>query len=123
MVFVVSGFMAGMGGIIFTARNNANNGGNVDQSFLLLVIASAVIGGTSLFGGRGSVWSALTGALVLSSVQTGLDLWLTQVAASSSNQVLSSNVQYIEWIAEGAILLAAVLIDTFARRLATGRQT
>ena len=45
-------------------------GGNT----LMLAIAAAVIGGTSLFGGRGSVWSALLGMLVIQSIQTGLDL-------------------------------------------------
>ena len=41
---------------------------------LLNAIAAAVIGGTSLFGGRGTVWSALTGALVIGSIHNGLDL-------------------------------------------------
>jgi D-xylose transport system permease protein len=112
--FVLSGLMAGFGGVIYTARNNANNGGTVDQSFLLLVIASAVIGGTSLFGGRGSVWSALTGALVLSSVQTGLALTLTS----------TTNSQYIQYIVEGAILLGVAWLDSYARsRSAGARET
>lgn len=108
--FVLSGLMAGLGGVIYTARNNANNGGTVDQSFLLLVIASAVIGGTSLFGGRGSVWSALTGALVLSSVQTGLALTLTS----------TTNSQYFQYIVEGAILLGVAWLDTYARSRSAG---
>lgn len=103
--FVLSGLMGGLGGIIYTARNNANNGGTVDQSFLLLVIASAVIGGTSLFGGRGSAWAPLTGAVVLASVQTGLALTLTS----------TTNSQYFQYIVEGAILLAAVWLDTYAK--------
>jgi D-xylose transport system permease protein len=108
--FVLSGLMAGLGGAIYTARNNANNGGTVDQSFLLLVIASAVIGGTSLFGGRGSVWSALTGALVLSSVQTGMALTLTA----------TTNAQYFQYIVEGAILLGVAWLDTYARSRSAG---
>jgi D-xylose transport system permease protein len=108
--FVLAGLMAGLGGVIYTARNNANNGGTVDQSFLLLVIASAVIGGTSLFGGRGSVWSALTGALVLASVQTGMALTLTE----------TTNAQYFQYIVEGAILLGVAWLDTYARSRSAG---
>lgn len=112
--FVLAGLMAGLGGVIYTARNNANNGGTVDQSFLLLVIASAVIGGTSLFGGRGSVWSALTGALVLASVQTGMALTLTA----------TTDAQYFQYIVEGAILLGVAWLDTYARsRSAGSRET
>jgi D-xylose transport system permease protein len=111
--FVLAGLMAGLGGVVYTARNNANNGGTVDQSFLLLVIASAVIGGTSLFGGRGSVWSALTGALVLASVQTGMALTLTA----------TTNAQYFQYIVEGAILLGVAWLDTYARsRSASSRE-
>lgn len=108
--FALAGLMAGLGGVIYTARNNANNGGTVDQSFLLLVIASAVIGGTSLFGGRGSVWSALTGALVLASVQTGMALTLTS----------TTNAQYFQYIVEGGILLGVAWLDTYARSRSAG---
>jgi D-xylose transport system permease protein len=106
--FVLSGLMAGMVGVIFMARGNSASAGSVDQSFLLLCIASAVIGGTSLFGGRGSVWSALTGALILASVQTGMNLTLT-----------STNATYYQYIVEGAILLGAVWLDTYAKNKST----
>lgn len=65
-------------------------------------IAVAVIGGTSLFGGRGSVWNALVGALVIGSVENGMDL----LSAPSS----------VKYIVEGGILLLAVTIDTVTRR-------
>src|ERR671915_792002 len=73
-VFMISGFMAGVGGIILASRLRSvatNTGGG---NLLLLVIAAAVIGGTSLFGGTGRVVSALLGALVIASIQNGMDL-------------------------------------------------
>ena len=72
---------------------------------LLDAIAAAVIGGTSLFGGRGTVWSALTGALVIQSIGNGLAL--LSVAAD------------VKYMITGAVLLAAVTIDGVARQ---GRQ-
>ena len=65
---MISGLMAGFGGVIFAARLNSvdlNAGGG---TLLLDAISAAVIGGTSLFGGRGRVISALLGALVISTV-------------------------------------------------------
>jgi D-xylose transport system permease protein len=66
------------------------------------VIAAAVIGGTSLFGGRGTVWAALLGALVIGSVSNGLDL-IGQPAD-------------VKFIVQGAILLLAITIDSLSRR-------
>jgi D-xylose transport system permease protein len=103
--FVISGTMAGAGAVIIAARPYATSTGSVGSDFLLDVIAAAVIGGTSLFGGRGTVWSALLGALVLSTIVYGMGL--TLVAGSS-------NGTYYEYVVEGAILLIAVMIDTFA---------
>jgi D-xylose transport system permease protein len=65
-----------------------------------------VIGGTSLFGGRGSVWSAVTGSLVIVSISNGMDL----LALSSA----------IKFLITGGVLLAAVTIDAVARQ---GRQS
>ena len=107
--FIISGLLAGLTGIIFMARVNSANGGNPDQSFLLLCIASAVIGGTSLFGGRGSIWGALTGALMISSVQTGMGLTLAS----------NTNSEYYEYIVEAAILLGAVWLDTYGKSRST----
>ena len=76
---------------------------------LLLAIAGPVIAGTSLFGGRGTVWSALLGALVIGSISNGMDL----LALESS----------VKFIITGAVLLAAVIVDAIARnqRQAAGR--
>jgi D-xylose transport system permease protein len=102
IVFMISGAMAGLGGVIFASRLNSvdlNAGGG---TILLDAIAAAVIGGTSLFGGRGRVISALMGALVISTVANGIDL----LGYSSA----------IKYMVTGAILLAAVTLDTVSRR-------
>ena len=101
-VFMISGLMAGFGGVIFAARLNSvdlNAGGG---TLLLDAISAAVIGGTSLFGGRGRVISALMGALVISTVANGIDL----LGYSSA----------IKYMVTGLILLAAVTLDAVSRR-------
>jgi D-xylose transport system permease protein len=105
LVFMISGLMAGLGGVIFAARLNSvdlNAGGG---TLLLDAISAAVIGGTSLFGGRGRVISALMGALVISTVANGIDL----LGYSSA----------IKYMVTGLILLAAVTLDTVSRRRLT----
>ncbi len=101
-VFAISGGFAALGGMFFagqTASATLNAGGG---NTLMLAIAAAVIGGTSLFGGRGSVWSALLGMLVIQSIQTGLDL-------------LNMNTS-IQYMITGAVLLGAVVIDSVSRK-------
>jgi D-xylose transport system permease protein len=72
------------------------------SDLLLLAIAGPVVAGTSLFGGRGSVRTALLGAVVIGSISNGMDLL-----------ALQSSVQFI---VTGAVLLAAVVVDALARR-------
>ncbi len=109
VVFALAGLMAAVGGIIFVSRLTAASTQTGSGTFLLEAIAAAVIGGTSLFGGRGSAWSALLGALVIGSVSNGLDLM--------------AQPPEVKYMVEGAILLAAVTIDALARRsrMAAGR--
>jgi len=109
VVFATAGLMAAVGGIIFVSRLTAASTQTGGGTFLLEAIAAAVIGGTSLFGGRGSAWSALLGALVIGSVSNGLDLM--------------AQPPEVKYMVEGAILLAAVTIDALARRsrMAAGR--
>ena len=108
-VFTLAGTMAACGGILAASRLLAVNQSSGSGDVLLNAIASAVIGGTSLFGGRGSVWTAVTGALVIGSISNGMDL----LAYSSA----------IKFMVTGAVLLAAVTIDAVARqgRQAAGR--
>ena len=104
--FSIVGLMAATAGIVGASRYasvsfNAFAGGPL----LLEAIGAAVIGGTSLFGGRGSVWNAILGALVIGSLGNGLDLR----GASAADKFIFS----------GAILLLAVSIDAISRRNAT----
>jgi D-xylose transport system permease protein len=105
-VFTLSGTMAAIGGIIAASRLLAVNQSSGSGDVLLNAIAAAVIGGTSLFGGRGTVWAALTGALVIGSISNGMDL--LALAAS------------IKFMVTGGVLLAAVTVDAVARQ---GRQS
>jgi D-xylose transport system permease protein len=108
-VFAISSGMAAIGGIIFASRLNSVDLTAGGGTILLDAIAAAVIGGTSLFGGRGRVVSALLGALVISTIGNGLAL----IGSSAATQ----------YIVTGVILLAAVVLDTVSRRrlAASGR--
>ena len=98
--FAIVGLMAAIGGIFGASRYGS-------VSLLLEAIGAAVIGGTSLFGGRGSVWNAILGALVIGSLGNGLDL----SGASAADKLMVS----------GAILLLAVAIDALSRNSVGGR--
>jgi D-xylose transport system permease protein len=103
LVFMIAGMMSAIGGIVLAARLNSvdlNQGGG---TLLIDAIAAAVIGGTSLFGGRGEVRNALFGALVIKTIENGLDT--------------KGYSQGVIFIVTGGILLFAVTIDAIARRL------
>jgi D-xylose transport system permease protein len=91
-----------VGGLIQTSRLQSASLAIDPGPVTLEAIAAAVIGGTSLFGGRGTVWSALIGALVIGSVANGLDL--------------TGQPPYMKLIVEASILLLFVTIDALARR-------
>ncbi len=100
--FAIVGFMAAIGGIFGASRyGSVSYTAFAGGSLLLEAIGAAVIGGTSLFGGRGSVWNAILGALVIGSLGNGLDL----TGASAADKLMVS----------GAILLLAVAIDALSR--------
>jgi len=109
LVFALISAIAALAGIIEASRqfsaSNALGGGTLQ----LNAIAAAVIGGTSLFGGRGRVHQAVLGALVVGSVQNGLDL-LGEPAA-------------VKNIATGVILVVAVVLDALGRRRRLARGT
>ena len=108
-VFMLCSALAAFGGVLAASRllavNQQSGGGDV----LLNAIAAAVIGGTSLFGGRGSTYAALLGILVIGSISNGMDL----LGLESS----------VKFMITGAVLLAAVILDSLSRRgrRATGR--
>ena len=101
-VFVLCSSMAAVGGILAASRLLAAGHSSGGGETLLYAIAAAVIGGTSLFGGRGSTYSALLGILVIFSIANGMDL----LGLESS----------IKFMITGAVLLAAVILDAVARR-------
>ena len=109
MVFVLASSLAACGGILFASRLLAVNQSSGGSDLLLLAIAGPVIAGTSLFGGRGTVWAALLGGLVIGSITNGMDLL-----------ALPSSTKYM---VTGAVLLAAVVVDaaTRQRRQRAGR--
>jgi D-xylose transport system permease protein len=109
IVFMIASTMAAIGGIMAASRLLAVNQSSGAGDFLLLAIAAPVIAGTSLFGGRGSVWHALLGALVIQSISNGMDLLGLQTS--------------VKFMVTGAVLLAAVVVDAITRsqRQAAGR--
>jgi D-xylose transport system permease protein len=108
-VFMLASTIAAIAGVLAASRLLAVNQSSGSSDFLLNAIAATVIGGTSLFGGRGSAWSALLGALVIGSISNGMDL----LAFESS----------LKFMITAAVLLAAVTVDavTRQRREAVGR--
>jgi D-xylose transport system permease protein len=107
-VLGISGLLAGLAGIVSTSNLYATSANTGGSTLLLEAIAAAIIGGTSLFGGRGRIYQALLGTLVIASVHNGLGL--LGKPASTEN------------IATGSILVIAVSLDALnrRRRAATG---
>jgi D-xylose transport system permease protein len=101
-VYAIASTLAAAGGIMAASRLIAVNQSSGSGDVLINAIAGPVIAGTSLFGGRGSVWTALTGALVIGSISNGMDL----LGLQSS----------VKFMITGGVLLAAVTFDAIARR-------
>ena len=101
-IFALCSTFAAIGGVLAAGRlaavNQSSGGGDTN----LNAIAAAVIGGTSLFGGRGSAYSALLGIIVIQSISSGLSLLN-----------LDSSIRFM---VTGAVLLLAVTIDSLSRR-------
>jgi D-xylose transport system permease protein len=109
IAFSLCSGMAAVGGILAASRLLAVNQSSGGSNLLLEAIAAPVVAGTSLFGGRGNVWSALLGATVIGSISNGMNLL-----------ALEASVKYM---ITGGVLLAAVVVDALARsrRQAQGR--
>ncbi len=99
--FTLCSTLAAVGGIVFASYGTAVASA-IDPTLLLNAIAAAVIGGVSLFGGRGSVWAVVLGALIIGSLVNGLAL-------------MGQGADVSEMV-EGAVLLLAVTVDALVRR-------
>jgi len=100
-VFTLMGLLAGAAGVVLTARVGSATP-NAGQLMELDAIAAAVMGGTSLLGGQGSIWGALLGGLLMASLDNGMSLLNTE--------------SFWQLILKGAILVAAVAVDMAGRR-------
>lgn len=101
VVFALASTFAAAGGILSSSRVMSVSQGSGGGEILLYAIAAAVIGGTSLYGGRGSVWAALLGALLIGAISNGMDLL-----------GLASPIKYM---ITGVVLVAAVTFDSVMR--------
>jgi D-xylose transport system permease protein len=101
-VFMLASTFAAIGGILLASRLQAVGQSTGGSDFLLLAIAGPVVAGVSLFGGRGTVWAALLGALVMGSISNGMDLLALEPSTKN--------------IITGAVLLAAVVLDAATNR-------
>ena len=104
LVFVLSSAMAAVSGIVAASRLSSVDPSSGGSNTLLYAVGAAVIGGTSLFGGRGRVRDAILGGLVIAIIANGLGL--LGVAA------------YLNFIITGLVLLLAAAVDALARRRA-----
>jgi D-xylose transport system permease protein len=102
MCFIIGSVMAAVAGILLASVNNSISPTTGGASTLLYAVGAAVIGGTSLFGGKGRVLDAILGGMVIAVIQNGLPL-ITQ----------KSGVQFI---VTGLVLLLAASVDAISRR-------
>ncbi|HEY7631739.1 MAG TPA: hypothetical protein VH817_13605 [Thermoleophilaceae bacterium] len=109
VVFAICSAMAALGGIVLASRLSSVDTSTGGGTVLLYSIAACVIGGTSLFGGRGKVNSAILGAIVIAMIDNGLGLLNVSAGA--------------KFVVTGIVLLAAVTLDSLSRRksVASGR--
>lgn len=103
--FMLGGFTAGVAGLFIVSRLGGYDSSSTDPTLVLYAVAAAVIGGTSLFGGRGKMTYPVIGGTILAVIYNGLVL--TQVSAP------------MEYVVIGAVLLGAVTVDSVARRSQT----
>lgn len=106
-VFVICSSVAAVGSIVYTSKVGSVDGNAGNGTVLLFAVGSAVIGGTSLFGGRGRIRDAVLGGLVLATVTNGLNLLGFSAAAVN--------------VITGLVLMAAATVDALSRRRAMNR--
>lgn len=101
ILYTLSGALAGLAGMLFMARINSGDP-TAGLNYELTAITAAIIGGTNLFGGRGSILGTMIGALIMGVLQNGLNLLAVQ--------------SYYQQMAIGAVLILAVFIDQYQLR-------
>lgn len=101
-VFAIAGGFSAVGGLFLASKIASANQSAGTGDLLMNAIAAAVIGGTSLFGGRGRTWNALLGVLVIVSIQYGLQL--------------ESIAEPVKYMITAAVLLTTVVIDSVTRK-------
>jgi D-xylose transport system permease protein len=106
-VFMICSFMAAVGGIMIASNVAAVSVQNYAGNTLLLAVGAAVIGGTSLFGGKGRMADAVIGGAVVEVIQNGM-----------SNLVQGTNGSSVQYMVTGVVLLLAASIDALSRRRA-----
>jgi len=100
-VYVISGLSCALAAIVLMARMDSSSG-KMAQMFELDAIAAVILGGTSLFGGRGSIWGSLLGAVLITMIRNGMNL--LEVS------------QFKQMMAIGAVVIIAVWIDVLRRK-------
>ena len=100
-VYVVSGLSCALGAIVLMGRMDSSSG-KMAQNFELDAIAAVILGGTSLFGGRGSIWGSLLGAVLITMIRNGMNLMEIS--------------QFRQMMAIGAVVIIAVWIDVIRRQ-------
>jgi len=100
-VYLISGALAGLSGLMISSRV-ISGAPSLGQGYELDAIAAVVIGGASLFGGRGSIWGTLLGLLLIQTLNNGLDILVVPA--------------YWQSIIKGGLIVAAVGIDVWATR-------
>jgi len=100
-VYVVSGFVCALAAIVLMARMDSSSG-RMAMNFELDAIAAVILGGTSLFGGRGSIWGSLLGAILITMIRNGMNL--LEIS------------QFKQMMAIGAVVILAVWIDVIRRK-------
>ncbi len=102
VVYMISGFMCGVAGVVLAGRLNTANTASA-ATYDTDAIAACIIGGASFRGGKGTIWGTLLGALLISTIRNGLNLF------SAGND--------IQYIVIGSVIILAVTIDVTRNKL------
>jgi D-xylose transport system permease protein len=100
--FMLGGFTAGIGGLFYVSRLGGYSSSSTDSTVVLYAVAAAVIGGTSLYGGRGKMTYPVVGGIILAVIENGLVL--IQISTT------------MVYVVTGVVLLGAVTVDSLARQ-------